>query len=395
MTSTEGAGRLPHCLTLADNAMAASDVAWSDCRLVSTSPLIILYRIQHPLNCRPISSLPVGAGLDYRNEVADALPRTSIVHLQLPPGIDLAEMAAEQRRVGSPSDEDVSGLQLQELPLTTGDGTILCDVSTIFHRPFVPSFLRRNVFSSLHNLSHPGSRTTDKLVSDRIVWPGMHMDLKAWTCASVGCHPGKVQRHNQTPIDTLPTPDSRFSHVYLEVVGPLPLFSGCSYLLTCMDRSTRWPEAIPMPDVAAKTVVKAFLSRWVAIFGTRGLSGLTAVANSNLIYSTLLSCLGCAPILTTADHPSANGTVKRFHHQLKVCLRAADYPENWTDHLHLVLLYIRSSLKSDFDCSTAELVFGVIIRLPGEMISPTSRVADEDPANRLRRLRQFMRTPSP
>ncbi|BHF73790.1 hypothetical protein SprV_0401687300 [Sparganum proliferum] len=92
-----------------------------------------------------------------RNEVADALSRPSIAHLQLSPGIDLAEMAAEQRRVGSPCDEDVSGLQLQELPLTTGNGTILCDVSTPSHRPFVPPSLRRKVFSSLHNLSHPGS----------------------------------------------------------------------------------------------------------------------------------------------------------------------------------------------------------------------------------------------
>nr|VZI47770.1 unnamed protein product [Spirometra erinaceieuropaei] len=106
-----------------------------------------------------------------RNEVADALSRPSIAHLQLSPGIDLAEMAAEQRRVGPPCDEDVSGLQLQELPLTTGNGTILCDVSTPSHRPFVPPSLRRKVFSSLHNLSHPGSRATDKLVSDRFVWP--------------------------------------------------------------------------------------------------------------------------------------------------------------------------------------------------------------------------------
>ncbi|BHF81037.1 hypothetical protein SprV_0702416600 [Sparganum proliferum] len=104
-----------------------------------------------------------------RNEVADALPRPSIAHLQLSLGIDLAQMAAEQRRVGSPCDEDVSGLQLQELPLTTKNGTILCDVSIPSHRPFVPPSLCRKVFSSLHDLSHPGSRATDKLVSDRFV----------------------------------------------------------------------------------------------------------------------------------------------------------------------------------------------------------------------------------
>ncbi|BHF64597.1 hypothetical protein SprV_0200760300 [Sparganum proliferum] len=255
-----------------------------------------------------------------RNEVADALSRPSIAHLQLSSGIDLAEMAAEQRRVGSPCDEDVSGLRLQELPLTTGNGTILCDVSTPSHRPFVPPSLRR----------------------------------------------------------------------------PLPLSNGCSYLLTCVDRFTRWPEAIPLPDVAAPTVVKAFLSRWVAIFGAP--STITtdrgAQFESNL-FQSLLSFLDCIRIRTTAYHLAANGMVERFHRQLKASLRAAADPENWTDHLPLVLLGIRSSLKSDLDCSAAELVFGATVRLPGQMISPTLRVAVEDPTNLLHRLRQFLRTLSP
>ncbi|BHF86038.1 hypothetical protein SprV_ctg2602921700 [Sparganum proliferum] len=307
-----------------------------------------------------------------RNEVADALSRPSIAHLQLSPGIDLAEMAAEQRRVGSPCDEDVSGLQLQDLPLTTGNGTILCDVSTPSHRPFVPPSLRRKVFSSLHNLSHHGSRATDKLLSDRFVWPGMHKDLKTWTRACLGCQRSKIQRHNKAPIDTFPGPGARFSHVHLDIVGPLPLSNGCSYLLTCVDRLTRWPEAIPLPDIAVPTVVKAFLSRWVAIFGAP--STITtdrgAQFESNL-FQSLLSFLGCTRIRTTAYHPAANGMVERFHRQLKASLRAAADPENWTDHLPLVLLGIRSALKPDLDCSAAELVFGATVRLPGEMISPT------------------------
>ncbi|BHF85942.1 hypothetical protein SprV_1002911800 [Sparganum proliferum] len=331
-----------------------------------------------------------------RNEVADALSRPSIAHLQLSPGIDLAEMAAEQRRVGSPGDEDVSGLQLQELPLTTGNGTILCDVSTPSHRPFVPPSFRRKVFSSLHNLSHHGSRATDKLVSDRFVWPAVHKDLKARTRACVGCQRSKIQRHNKAPIGTFPSPSARFSHVHRDIVGPLPLSNGCSYLLTCVDRFTRWPEAIPLPDIAAPTVVKAFLSRWVAIFGAP--STITtdrgAQFESNL-FQSLPSFLGCTCIRTTAYHPAANGMVERFHRQLKASLRAAFDPENWTEHLPLVLLGIRSSLKSDLDCSAAELVFGATIRLPGQMISPTPRVAVEDPTNLLHRLRQFLRTLSP
>ncbi|BHF68484.1 hypothetical protein SprV_0301151900 [Sparganum proliferum] len=331
-----------------------------------------------------------------RNEVADELSRPSIAHLQLSPGIDLAEMAAEQRRVGSPCDEDASGLQLQELPLKTGNGTILCDVSTPSHRPFVPPSLRRKVFSSLHNLSHPGSRATDKLVSDRFVWPAMHKDLKAWTRACIPCQRSKIQRHNKAPIDTLPGPGARFSHVHLDIVGPLPLSNGCSYLLTCVDRFTRRPEAIPLPDIAAPTVVKAFLSRWVAIFGAP--STITTDRGDRFeshLFQSLLSFLGCTRSRTTAYHPAANGMVERFHRQLKASLRAAADPKNWTDHLPLVLLGIRSALKPDLDCSAAELVFGATVRLPGEMITPTQQGAVEDPTNLLHRLRQFMRTLSP
>ncbi|BHF72065.1 hypothetical protein SprV_0401512800 [Sparganum proliferum] len=57
----------------------------------------------------------------------------------------------------------------------------------------------------------------------------------------------------------------------------------------------------------------------------------------------------------------ANGMVERFHRQLKASLRAAADPENWKDHLPLVLLSIRSALKPDLDCSAVELVFGATV----------------------------------
>nr|VZI15122.1 unnamed protein product [Spirometra erinaceieuropaei] len=142
------------------------------------------------------------------NGVADALSRPSIARLQFSPGIDLAEGVAKKLRDDSPCDEDVFGLQLQDLPLTTGNGSILCDNSTTSCLPFVPPSLRRKVFSSLNNLSYPGSRATDKLVSDRLLWRGMHKDLKAWTRACLGRQGDKVQRHKKAPIGTFPTPDA-------------------------------------------------------------------------------------------------------------------------------------------------------------------------------------------
>nr|VZI07664.1 unnamed protein product [Spirometra erinaceieuropaei] len=83
---------------------------------------------------------------------------------------------------------------------------------------------------------------------------------------------------------------------------------------------------------------------------------------------------------------------ERFHHQLKTALRAVEDPGNWSENLPLALLGISAVLKSDLDCSAAELVFGTILRLPGEMIIPTSRGADQTPENLVHRLHQFMRS---
>nr|VZI37150.1 unnamed protein product [Spirometra erinaceieuropaei] len=204
---------------------------------------------------------------DTKNEVADMLSRPSLSSLRLSHGIDLCAMAAEQQRVSCPGDESVSGLQLKHVPLTTGSGTILCDVPTPFHRPFVPASMSRAGFQTLHGLSHPGIRASQKLLAERFVWPGMKKDVKAWARSCLSCQRNKVQRHNKSPPGTFPSPDARSIHVHLDVVGPLHPSNGFTHLLTCVDRYTRWTEAIPLPNVQAETIVKAFVGRWVAMFG--------------------------------------------------------------------------------------------------------------------------------
>ncbi|VUZ50530.1 unnamed protein product [Hymenolepis diminuta] len=39
-----------------------------------------------------------------------------------------------------------------------------------------------------------------------------------------------------------------------------------SYLLTCVDRFSRWQDAFPMRDLAAETVARIFTERWIATF---------------------------------------------------------------------------------------------------------------------------------
>ncbi|BHF58122.1 hypothetical protein SprV_0100107100 [Sparganum proliferum] len=324
------------------------------------------------------------------NQVADCLSRPGINAITRP-SIDLERMAELQNQPTFIESLQPTSLQLEAIPLSTTPGTILCDVSRGASRPVVPSEMRRDVFATLHNLAHPGIRSTQRLVSERFVWPSMNTDIRQWTRSCLACQKAKVGRHNKAPIGTFLAPDARFAHVHIDLVGPFPTSRGCNYLLIAIDRFTRWPIATPIPNITADSVAHAFFEHWISHYGIP--STITTDRGQQFesrLFNNLTDLLGCSRIRTTAYHPSSNGLVERFHRQLKASLRAHDNPSHWSEHLPLVMLGIRTALKPDLECSAAELVYGTTLRIPGVFFGYSQRPADLDPSDYVQRLRQVM-----
>nr|VZI50241.1 unnamed protein product [Spirometra erinaceieuropaei] len=163
-------------------------------------------------------------------------------------------------------------------------------------------------------------------------------------------------------------------------------------MLTCIDWFTQWPVAAPIPDISVETVAKASLTHWVSNFGVP--ATVTTDRESqyeSTLFHELTSLLGTNRFEQQQYHPQANGLVKRVNRQLKTSLMTQPDHSRWSDHLPLVLLSLRSTLKADIGCTAADLVYGTSLRLSGELVSPSNTLTFFELCSYVEQLRSAMR----
>ena len=296
------------------------------------------------------------------------------------PVVDFAQLGKAQSNDTSIAElrAEPGSLQLQDIPM---NGTeVLCDLSTSRPRPVVPASWTRTIFEAIHNLSHPGPKPSVQAVSSRYVWKGMKKDVRNWVRTCHACQTSKIGRHTKAPLVDLGLPDKRFGDIHVDLVGPLTTSEGNTYLLTIVDRFTRWPEAVPLPNSEAVTCVRALLHTWISRFGVPdSITSDQGRQFTSQLWRELQQVLGVCHNVATAYHPQANGMVERFHRSLKAALKARLDGPHWMDELPVVLLGIRSTWKDSINAAPAQFVYGTNIRIPGDFLPPP--VADKQVPN--------------
>ena len=311
------------------------------------------------------------------NPVADALSRNAVQMVQL--GVDFTDLARRQRE--DPEFEScrttMTSLQWEEVPIPDSDASILCDISTGRPRPWVPLSCRRKLFDVVHGLSHPSRRATTSLMRKKFIWHSISKDVKEWARSCLACQRAKVHRHTESGIASFSQPTRRFAHIHVDVVGPLPLSKGHRYLFTIIDRSTRWPEAVPMADSTTDSCVAALLSHWISRFGLPDdITSDRGPTFTSQVWTALAQHFGYSSHHTTSYNPAANGMVERFHRSLKAALMSRCTSADWFSQLPWTLLGLRTTPHSESGHSPAEMVYGDHLQVPADFFCPGDRHGD-------------------
>ncbi len=193
---------------------------------------------------------------------------------------------------------------------------------------------------------------------------GHNTNGKGHACFASGARFTNTSTYNQQRY--------RYTHIHVDLVGPLPPSRGHTYLFTIIDRTSKWPEAIPLSSITAADCARALFAGWVSQFGVPAtITSDRGAQFTSALWAGLCSLLNIQHSPTTAYHPQSNGLVEQFHKQLKDALWSRAAAADWHCHLPWVMLGIRASFREDSDFSPAEAVFGSQLILPGQFINTT------------------------
>lgn len=306
------------------------------------------------------------------NVIADLLSRLASISSQPKPLVDYKLLQAEQEKDAEITDllaNKTHSLIIKRVQMPDSNIHIWCDFSMAngTARPIVPSSMRTNIIKAIHNIAHTGSKATHSSIRHRFVWPRMTRKIVSEVVrACVPCQLSKVNKHTKSPFKRYIQPNTRFEHINIDIIGPLPECNSMRFCLTMKDRFTRWPEVSPMEDSTAVTVAKTIVREWISRYGIP--LKITVDQGRQFesdLFHELNELLGTQHLRTSSYHPQANGLIERFHRTLKAAIMAHE-ASNWVDKLPLIMLGLRCALKPDIDASPAEMVYGCTLRLPGE-----------------------------
>ena len=160
-----------------------------------------------------------------------------------------------------------------------------------------------------------------------------------------------------------------FQRVSVDAMGPFrESANGNRYLVTLYDPFSKWPEAIPVPDLKAQTVASAPLYVFTRFGLPQEIHTDCAAYFKSSLSNEIVDLLNIRHTQTTPLHPQSN-PVERMNQTLRqhLALMIDDRQSDWDKQAQIFLMGYRALPHATTGISPAMLMFGRHLTLPADL----------------------------
>ena len=183
----------------------------------------------------------------------------------------------------------------------------------------IPKSWKYMVFVEAHNkLGHQGNSCTYCLIKRQYYWKGMNKDIRKYIANYILYHREKAKvQHN--PLQIMEILDRLFDKIAIDLITECDTStSGNKHILTVIDLLTGWPEAFPIPDKTADTIISTFINEYLQVHMCPWyILSDNKMEFKNSLMDQVLQQLGIDSIFSVPYHPQSNGKLEVFHKYLK------------------------------------------------------------------------------
>ena len=160
---------------------------------------------------------------------------------------------------------------------------------------------------------HLGKKKTTDRVLQRFYWPTMYRDIAEWCRTCDSCQKISNRGVNRVPLIPLPIISQPFKRIAMDIVGPLPRSrQGNRFVLVICDYATRYPEAVPMKNVDAGSVVEELIKVFSRVGVPQEILTDQGTNFTSKLLTELYKMLHVQPIRTTPYHPQTDDVLTKL-----------------------------------------------------------------------------------
>ncbi len=189
----------------------------------------------------------------------------------------------------------------------------------------VPRSHREMIFQAAYctpMACHLGEAKTRERLMARFFWLGIHENVRRWCAACRECQLVNPPATSKVLLRPLPLMEVPFERISMDLIGPLERSArGYRFALVLVDYATRYPEAVPLHSISAKSMAEALFQLISRVGIRKKILTDQSTAFMSRTLKELYELLGIKSIRTSIYHPQTDGFVERFNRMLKNMVR--------------------------------------------------------------------------